>query len=247
MAKFTGVFRRVEIKYILSREQREALMQVLLPRVRPDEYGKTLVCNIYFDTPDSRLIRTSLEKPVYKEKLRLRTYGVPERDSTAFAELKKKYRGVVYKRRIALPYGEALRWLTGGGLPAEETQITREIQWFLQYYGGLAPAMALCYDRIAYDGENGLRITLDENIRWRQTTLDLLAGPAGRQLLKPGETLMELKAAGGMPLWLADALNELHIYPTSFSKYGRAYLDSIADASQSGGSIAKGKTYGSAV
>ncbi len=226
MPKFTGVFRRVEIKYRLSPEKREALRAAVLPRVRPDEYGRTTVCSLYFDTPDRRLIRTSLEGPVYKEKLRLRTYGVPEEESHAFVELKKKFQGVVYKRRVVLPYRAAWAWLCEGSAPPEETQITREIEWFLDFYGGLEPADVLCADRLAYDGEGDLRITLDENIRWRGADLDLLYGDGGEPLLAPGETLMEIKASGGMPLWLSDALNRLEIWPTAFSKYGRAYLAS---------------------
>lgn len=224
MAKFTGVFRRVELKYLLTPEKMQVLCGVLLPRVRPDAYGRTTVCSIYFDTPDRRLIRASLERPVYKEKLRLRTYGVPEPDSPAFVELKKKFQGVVYKRRIELPYREAFGWLTGGAPPRQETQITREIEWFLAFYGSLTPAAVLCADRTAFDGERDLRITFDENIRWRDGDFDLRSGDGGAPLTAPGDTLMEIKASGGMPLWLSDALSRFGIWPTAFSKYGRAYL-----------------------
>lgn len=226
MPKFTGVFRRVELKYLLSAAEREALREVVRGRVRPDESGRTTVCSLYFDTPDRRLIRTSLEGPVYKEKLRLRTYGVPGPESPAFVELKKKFQGVVYKRRVALPYREAWAWLCGGQTPRQETQITREIEWFLDFYGGLEPADVLCADRVAYDGEGDLRITLDENIRWRGADLDLLSGDGGAPLLSPGETLMEVKASGGMPFWFSRALSALEIRPIPFSKYGRAYLAS---------------------
>lgn len=114
MADYTDVFERVEQKYLLDSLQFEALWAVLEPYMRPDEYGRSTICNIYFDTPNYLLARLSGEKPVYKEKLRLRTYGVPKAESPSFVELKKKYQGIVYKRRIVIPYGEAYDWLVNG-------------------------------------------------------------------------------------------------------------------------------------
>ena len=229
MGQITGVFQRVEQKYLMNRAQYTALREVLEPYMEPDEYGRSTICNIYFDTPDRRLVRTSIEKPVYKEKLRLRTYGVPKPESLAFVELKKKYKGVVYKRRITLPYTKAFGWLCRGEAPEENSQIQREIAWFLEFYGDLEPAAALCYDRTAlYGRESGsLRITFDEAIRWRGENTDLLCGDDGDLLLPEGVCLMEIKAIGGMPIWLADALGDLCVYPTSYSKYGSAYSSTL--------------------
>ena len=224
MPAFTDVFQRVEQKYLLDSAQYEAVQTVLAPHMRPDAFGRSTVCGIYFDTPDRRLVRATLEKPVYKEKLRLRTYGVPQADSPAFVELKKKYRGVVYKRRAEMPYAEAFDWLCRGCPPAEDGQILREIAWFLQFYETLEPAAVLCYDRTALYGreDEGLRVTFDEAIRWRGEALDLRCGDAGARLIRDGQALMEVKTSGGMPLWLSDALCALGVYPTSFSKYGAA-------------------------
>ena len=144
MADYTGIFERVEQKYLLDSLQFEALWAVLEPYMRPDEYGRSTICNIYFDTPNYLLARLSGEKPVYKEKLRLRTYGVPKAESPSFVELKKKYQGIVYKRRIVMPYGEAYDWLVNGKAPKENSQIAKEIAWSLHYYGDLKSAMALC-------------------------------------------------------------------------------------------------------
>lgn len=225
MADYTGVFERVEQKYLLDSLQFAALWTVLEPYMRPDEYGRSTICNIYFDTPNHLLARLSGEKPVYKEKLRLRTYGVPKAESSSFVELKKKYQGIVYKRRIVMPYGEAYDWLVNGKAPKENSQIAKEIAWSLHYYGDLKPAMALCYDRVAlYSREDsGLRITFDTNIRFREENTDLRQGDDGQLLLEPGETLMEIKAGGGLPTWLTDMLSRFRIYPASFSKYVSAY------------------------
>ena len=140
-------------------------------------------------------------------------------------ELKKKYQGIVYKRRIVMPYGEAYDWLVNGKAPKENSQIAKEIAWSLHYYGDLKSAMALCYDRVAlYSREDsGLRITFDTNIRFREENTDLRQGGDGRLLLEPGETLMEIKAGGGLPTWLTDMLSRFRIYPASFSKYASAY------------------------
>lgn len=230
MAAYTGVFKRVEKKYLLDDAQYAALRARLSGRMRVDRYGRTTICNIYFDTPTRLLVRNSIERPVYKEKLRLRTYGVPDADSPAFVELKKKFQGTVYKRRVTMPYAEAMDWLCRGAPPRGDSQITREIEWFLQFYGNLEPAAALFYDRVALYGveDSALRITFDEAIRWRGYDMALTGGDGGDRLLEDGAHLMEIKIAGGMPLWLSEALSALEIYPTSYSKYGTAYLSAIA-------------------
>lgn len=225
MEPFQSVFKRYEKKYLVSGEQAAPLTKCLLKHMRPDDYGRTTICSVYMDTPDYRLIRASLEKPLYKEKLRLRTYGMPDAESTAFVEIKKKFKGVVYKRRVSMPYVLAEAWLFHGLCVPAEGQIESEIAWFLRSYEGIAPAASIFYDRVALYGleDPQLRVTLDENIRYRACDLSLFCGSGGELLIAPGERLMEIKVAGGMPLWLADALSRLQIYPASFSKYGNAY------------------------
>ena len=164
---------------------------------------------------------------MYKEKLRLRTYGTPTDDTNAFIEIKKKYKGVVYKRRISMPYSDAIDYLVNKKEPAKTSQISKEIDYFLQYYKGIRPAMAISYDRIAMAGieDPNLRITFDTNIRWRTDHLSLKQGNKGQDILLPGQHLMELKIAGAMSVELAHILDELNIRQTSFSKYGRGYVD----------------------
>ncbi len=236
MKEYQDVFKRYEKKYLLDGGTFRELFTRLQEYMKPDRYGNTTVCNIYYDTPDHRLIRTSLEKPVYKEKLRLRSYGVPQKDAAVFVELKKKYKGVVYKRRIGMPLQEAERFLNCGESAGRKTQIEKEIGWVLGYYPRLAPAMFLSYDRIAaICAENpNLRITFDSRILWREDALDLSAGAWGRQLLQPGQRIMEVKIPGSMPLWLARLLDEYQVYPASYSKYGNAYLASLEEKQEKG-------------
>lgn len=226
MPSIRNIFCRYEKKYMTDAASAEAFFAQIAPYIRPDLFGETRICNCYYDTPDHLLIRRSLDKPRYKEKLRLRCYGVPTDESTAFVELKKKYEGVVYKRRIPLPYREATAFLSGEGRDAPDAQIAREIRWMFRLYDGLSPALALHYQRSAYyaSDDADLRITMDSDIRFRTYDLDLRAGEAGELLLSPDTRLLELKIAGAMPLWLTSALNDCRIYPTSFSKYGEAYL-----------------------
>lgn len=244
MGQYQDVFRRVEKKYLLPQDTYQELSRRLKGAIKEDEYGKTSICNIYYDTPDSRLIRASLEKPVYKEKLRLRSYGVPREDSTVFVELKKKYKGVVYKRRADMTLVQARAFLNQRLLlQPQASQIQREISWVLGYYPNLGPAMFVSYERTAAYGmeDPGLRITFDEHILYRTQQLELRAGIWGRELLKPGMRLMEIKIGGSMPLWLAGILDDLHIYPVSFSKYGGAYCQLLqtgnGTASHTGGNV----------
>ena len=216
---------------MLDETQYATVRSLMHGHMELDEYGKSTICSLYFDTPDFRLIRTSMQKPVYKEKLRLRTYGVPTSDSASFAEIKKKYKGIVYKRRVKLPYSEALEWLCGNRPAPKDSQIAREIDYFCKYYKGIAPTCALFYDREAYyslDGD-GVRITIDENIRYRFSDVDLRCGDGGEHLTGKGQYLMEIKIPGGMPLWLAHGLGEARIYPVSFSKYANAYRISVIE------------------
>ncbi|MBO6165823.1 MAG: polyphosphate polymerase domain-containing protein [Eubacterium sp.] len=230
MSGYIDVFKRTEIKYLLSPEQFERLQEFLQDYARVDDYGKTRINNIYFDTPDYKLIRASLEKPVYKEKLRLRTYGDTYDFTNSFIEIKKKYKGIVYKRRVAGAYKKAYDYLIKDGSPLDDSQISKEIEGFRMMYQGLRPAMAIYYDRIAMIGteDPNLRITFDTNIRWNKDSLDLRKLTKGNVIVKDGEYLMEIKVAESMPLYLARELSRLGIFPASFSKYGRGYTEMIS-------------------
>ena len=224
-------FKRFEKKYLLSAAQYAALMERLAPYIEPDEYFQSTVSSIYYDTRDFRLIRHSIDAPVYKEKLRLRSY----REHTGagdevFVELKKKYRGVVYKRRVVTTEERAAAWLSGETAAPEDGQVEREIDWFLRTYRPVPRACIAC-ERTAWraveDAE--LRITFDEKLRWREDALTLTAGTEGQPLVGEGEVLMELKLPNAAPLWLARLLSELRLFPVSFSKYGTAYKNYILE------------------
>ena len=231
------IFERHEIKYLVDDRQRAQLIQALRGRVRPDPHGESTICNVYYDTPDFRLIRRSLEKPVYKEKLRVRSYGPVRSEQDVFLELKKKYRSVVYKRRISLPEQAAEDFLRGGAPLPEDSQIGRELAYFLEFYGELVPAVHLSYDRTAFFAaeDPNLRLTFDQNIRWRTEDLTLTAQPGGQQILDRDQSLLEIKTGAAMPLWLAELLNENDIRQVSFSKYGRAYQSLLQNKLQERG------------
>ena len=218
--------KRFEVKYLLNADQYEAFMKKTEGRFLKDKYFESNISNIYFDTPDFVLIRRSIDKPVvYKEKLRLRTYTTPDDETKAYCEIKKKYKGVVYKRRIGMSYLTAFNYLTKGGNPKKECQISKEIDWMFRIYPGLAPAMYISYDRNSYTSadDDELRLTFDKNITWRCTDLDQRLGSYGNKLLPDDVILMELKIPGAMPTWFSAILDELKIYPASFSKYGNSY------------------------
>ncbi len=221
-------FQRYEKKYFLSPEQFATFLKKAQPYIEEDCYGKTAVCNIYYDTDDWQLIRASIEKPVYKEKLRVRSYGVPADDGTVFIELKKKYNGIVYKRRI-LSNADSVSSLLERRIPTESSgQIGKEIFAFQQKYRA-GPKVFIGYDRVAYTGREDpyLRITFDTRLRWRDTDPDLRAGDGGAPILPGNDILMELKIPLAVPLWLCRILSELGAYPTSFSKYGACYTNHL--------------------
>ena len=226
----TCIFKRIEKKYLLSEAQQEALFQRIGAHLRPDEFGLSTVLSLYLDTPDRRIIRNSIEAADYKEKLRLRSYGTARADSTVFLELKKKYGGVVYKRRAAMTLREAERYLRMGIKPYE-SQIMSELDWAMRLYGRPKAAMLIACEREAWfdEAHPDLRLTFDRNIRCRENELRLDRGSAGTPLLPKDTVLLEIKTAGAMPLWLADALDAESILPGSFSKYGEAYLRTLEE------------------
>ncbi len=219
------VFQRYELKYLLTLPQKQAVLSAMEGFMELDRYGRTTIRNIYFDTDNYRLIRRSIDKPAYKEKLRIRSYRRARADSAVFVELKKKYNGIVYKRRVSLGSKEAMAWVLGQKPCRQHSQIFQEIDYFLKFYQTLRPAVFLSYEREAYFARDGsdFRVTFDDNILCRQEELSLESAVYGTPLLPEGKVLMEIKCSGGIPLWMTKVLSREGIYKTTFSKYGTAY------------------------
>lgn len=218
------VMQRHELKYLLSAEKTEYLKERLKGRMEPDRFGLTTIASLYYDTPDRRLIRASLDKPAFKEKIRLRSYGPAADDSAVFLELKRKADGVVYKRRVQSTIPQVERFFAGEGDVCGGGQINREITAFRDHYRPLVPACLIAYDRIAYaEPGSDLRLTIDGNPRYRADRLDLRGPMDGVSLLPEGWSVLEVKAQCALPLWLAKILSAGEIYKGSFSKYGEAY------------------------
>lgn len=242
MAVFQFTFKRYETKFLITEEQYEKLLKRLDGRMVDDYYAHSLIQNVYYDTPDFLLIRRSIEKPIYKEKLRVRAYGNTTNESKVFVEIKKKYERVVYKRRILAPLSPVNDFLSGkapcpedkstlsDGTPIKGNgQIGRELTYFVSHYQGLRPAMYISYDRysLASPTDSVLRITFDTNITWRLHELDLTKGVYGEKLDLGGMILMEIKIPDVFPLWLLQIFDDLGITRTSFSKYGTAYKTAL--------------------
>lgn len=202
----------------------DKLIKIMSEHMIVDVHGRSTVCSLYFDTPDYLLIRRSMDHPIYKEKIRLRSYGVADADTQVFVELKKKFNSVVYKRRISMTEKQSQEYLTEHK-KIMDTQISREIDYCMRMYKGLAPSVMLSYEREAFyaKDDHEFRVTFDRNILWRDYDLSLCKGIYGAPILRQGQVLMEVKTAGAIPRWMVDFLTENRIYKTSFSKYGTAY------------------------
>lgn len=222
---FQNIFKRYEIKYLITKEQKELIKELMSQYMQGDKYGRSTICNIYFDTPDYLLIRRSLDKPDYKEKLRVRSYGIAKPDSDVFVELKKKYDSVVYKRRISMTEDEAMRY-TCNREKVTDSQISKEIDYCFKLYNELQPKVFLSYEREAFYSKTDydFRVTFDESILWRDYDLSLCKGVYGTHVMDSNLVIMEVKIAGAMPLWFTKILSKNRIYKTSFSKYGNAYI-----------------------
>lgn len=218
------IFKRSEIKYMLNRQQQTALLTLMEKYMDADIHGRSTIQSLYFDTSKYLLIRRSMDHPMYKEKLRLRSYGVANEDTQVFVELKKKYDSIVYKRRIGMTEKDAERYLVKHE-QVMDSQISREIDFCFERYQDLAPAVLLSYEREAFyaKDDHEFRITFDQNILWRDYDLNLTSGIYGTPILKEDQVLMEVKTGGAIPMWMVKFLSQNKIYKTSFSKYANAY------------------------
>ena len=222
------VMKRYELKYLLNAEQTAYLRSRLEGHMQVDQFGLTSIASLYYDTPDYRLIRASLEKPAFKEKIRLRSYGLATDESPVYLELKRKAFDIVYKRRVQSTLPLVEQFLDEDGEDIAGGQINREIKTFRDYYHPLVPACLIIYDRTAYFEPGGdLRLTIDSRPRYRTEDLDLKTSMDGIPLLDKGWTILEIKVQDAMPLWLAEILSTGHIYKSSFSKYGEAYRQQL--------------------
>jgi hypothetical protein len=231
---YQAVFKRYEMKYMMTKKQQKAVLEAMLPHMRLDDFGHTVIRNIYFDTDNYRLVRQSIQKPIYKEKLRIRSYKQVGENDKVFVELKKKYDDVVYKRRESITLLATQNWLNLGTTFPKQTQIGKEIDYFFDYYETLAPKVFLSYEREAFYSLDGsdFRVTFDENILARQEELSLSCDVWGEKLIDDNMVLMEIKTSGGIPLWMTRVLSQQKIYKISFSKIGTAYETMISKGRQ---------------
>ena len=226
---YANTFKRREMKFLLDEEQYNILRDRISEYMTEDDFGKHTILNIYLDNRNNDLIRSSLGKPVYREKLRLRSYGQKAEDnSAAFLEIKKKFRGITYKRRLELNYKELHDYITDGEPPSNRGQVFEEIDYMIRRMS-LKPKIVICYDCEAYYGNDDkeFRLTFDGNIRFRRDDLDLRSGAYGEYLSTQPFTVMEVKSAGAIPIWLVRILSEQKIYCGSFSKYGTIFTAEV--------------------
>lgn len=229
----TEIFRRVEKKYIINEKQYLHLKGILSEKMVEDEHGKSTICNIYFDTDRFDLIRHSISKPYYKDKIRLRSYNIPNLESDVHLEIKKKCDGIVGKRRIQMSLKDYYKYISDNGQIQNNNQVINELNYYFKFYN-LEPKMFLSYYRRAYYEENNIdfRITFDSNIIARSYDLKLENGNYGENILEKDKCIMEIKTLGAMPMWLVKILDNLKISPSGFSKYGEAYKHLVLQANQ---------------
>lgn len=238
MIQYKFDFKRYEIKYIISNEEKGRILNAAKGHIKSNEFSYSTIRNVYFDTDTYLLIRTSLEKPIYKEKLRIRSYKQAKDNEDVFIELKKKFESIVYKRRLIMHEKDILEWIVENDKTIRpDTQIAHEIDYFRDFYHALDTKMFISYNREAYEGidDKEFRITFDSNILARTTDLSLSSDIGGENILAKDKNIMEIKTLGAIPLWLADCLNENRIYKGSFSKYGMAYRMLVLPNQSTGG------------
>ena len=227
-------FDRIEKKYLITKNDKKALLKVIKQNMTKDSYHKSEVLNIYFDNDNYDLITQSIDWTDFKEKLRARSYSGYDR---VFLEIKTKIRGKEYnpgfKRRVMITHDDfdelINRRLTTVNLASRaiefnnDLQIAHEVDYLIDHFD-LKPKILVTYNRESYKDESGLRITFDENLKYRDDNLSLVKTKRDKIYFKDDHNIiMEIKAHGVMPLWLVKKMSELKIYPQRFSKIGKIY------------------------
>ncbi len=221
---YENIFKRVEKKFLLTEEEYHELFKRIEKNLLHDKYYASTICNIYFDNDNNDLLINSIEKPIYKHKVRLRSYGIPTLNDDVFLEIKSKYKSMVGKRRIKLKLNDFKKYQKTKKYSQNE-QIMKEIDYLFKLYD-LKPAYFVAYDRKSFIGKDDaqLRITVDTNLRSRKDHLTLEYGDKGQNYFEEKMYIMEIKTLGAIPLWLVQNLSELKIYARSFSKIGNVYI-----------------------
>jgi len=222
------IFKRIEKKYLMNKDVKDEFLKRVQDRLEKDKYFSSTICNIYFDTCDNDLIINSIEKPIFKEKVRLRSYFSPKMEEDVYLEVKTKYKGIVGKRRVKLMLSDFYDYLESGTF--KDSQIMRELDYFFKYYD-LKPSIFIGYDRNSYKSyeDDDLRITIDSNLRSRRENLKLDLGSSGEYYFNEDMYIMEIKTLEAMPEWLSRTLSDLKIFPVSFSKYGSIYMKEMEE------------------
>ncbi|HOO96385.1 MAG TPA: polyphosphate polymerase domain-containing protein [Caldisericia bacterium] len=230
MPNSMSTFKRYEKKYLINIDQYHSFLSDIDDFIVKDKFPSYTIGNIYYDTESYEIIRRSIDKPLFKEKLRARSYGWKNAKKMVFFELKKKFKKEVFKRRVKMPLADLENYLNNGVIPDVYRQVIDEIEYFMNMYKPV-PKIFIAYEREAYAGkEDGeIRITFDSNIRYRVNDLSLSLGDYGNHILDPNQRLAEIKVRGAMPLWLSNALTKNEMYSTSFSKYGYCFQNYIAE------------------
>lgn len=219
-----NIIDRCEQKYFLTNKQYEELMNKIEKKLEKDKYFSETIYNLYFDNDIFELINRSLDKPEYKEKIRLRSYEIVNNTSNVFLEIKKKYCSHTNKRRIIMKYCDYLNYINQNIVPDSCKQIFNEIDYCFKKYV-LKPKIKIRYDRKSYylKEDDKFRITFDNNVRYSFKNLDFTVFNKEDKLLFKNGFIMEVKTFRGIPLWLNAIFSELKIYPTSYSKVGEIY------------------------
>lgn len=223
------VFTRREQKYLITKQQYQALIKKLNYRMRPDLNGidgRYTVTSLYFDNEDRDIYYETKNRLRFRQKLRLRVYDDTDINGTAFFEVKQKHNKVVNKRRMILPLQEAYRYLSYSpgesreGYETSNTQVLREIDHFRWLYQ-LEPEMIVSYDRHAlHEIDNpDLRITFDFNMRTRNDNFAVEDGPYGDNFVDTDLVILEVKVDDSVPLWLTRILQEVQCDQRGASKF----------------------------
>lgn len=226
-----SAFNRYEQKFLIPIDQIDHIKEQIGPYVTQDDNASLshyTICNIYYDTTNDEIIKRSVSKPMFKEKLRLRCYGEPKQGDIMFLEIKKKLNGFVNKRRTSISYEDACMLIHEKVMPIKKSyhnsQVLNEIYFYVKNKQ-LIPRISLSYDREAYYAidDESIRLTFDYNMTSRRDNVNLGRTHEDTLIVQDERAILEVKTTGALPLWLTNILTANQIYPNSFSKYGTEF------------------------
>lgn len=246
---------RFELKYALPLARRAEVLEEAWAHVKADANGAEIapllppevladgpaprgyrVCSLYLDTLDLMGYTERLAEARIRNRVRVRTYGLPGDVAPVFLEAKRKLHRNVVKHRIRV--GDTQAWAQGDEIRPWRKAVHDhgDPRGFARRWLDAVEHVdmrAVCH--VTYVRETWVqgrcRLTIDHDLRaqaWPDPRM--LQAHAGTPLLPPGWIVLELKFNGAEPVWMRQLVMKLRLMSEPVSKFALGVVRTVRGA-----------------